>query len=82
MPRAWPSWIRGAIVALAAIVAAPTAARGSDGWSVTDPLVVGLAFLSNLAIHESGHHLIAEGVGAGDAKLNSSAMTTGRFFSA
>ncbi len=64
----------------AAVIAAPQAAPAADGWSATDPLAVGLAFLSNLAIHESGHYLIADGVGASDAKLKFFSQEDGAFF--
>ena len=65
---------------VAVVVAAPKGAQAAEGWSVTDPLAVGLAFLSNLAIHESGHYLIADGVGASDAKLKFFSQDDGAFF--
>lgn len=65
---------------VAAVVGAPSGAQAVDGWSAADPLAVGLAFLSNLAIHESGHYMIASGVGAGDAKLKFFSQEDGAFF--
>jgi len=62
------------------LILTPTTARSSEGWSVTDPLAIGLAFLSNLAIHESGHYLVAEGVGARDASLKFFIQEDGAFF--
>ncbi len=79
-----------AVVALAMLTLTPATARSSEGakqrssvtleWSVTDPLAIGLAFLSNIAIHESWHYLIAEGVGAGDATLKFFSQEDGAFF--
>ena len=65
---------------VAVVVATPTRAQAAEGWSVTDPLAIGLAFLGNLAIHESGHYLIADGVGASDAKLKFFNQDDGAFF--
>lgn len=69
-----------AAVGLAAAVSAPRPAAAEGGWSLADPLEIGLAFLTNLAIHESGHVLIAEGVGADKATLKFFGEEGGTYF--
>lgn len=75
----WKRWIGGGVVALAAVLGQPPDSRAEE-WSITDPLAVGLAFLTNLAVHESGHFMIADGVGAEDASLKFFSREQGTFF--
>jgi hypothetical protein len=80
MSHAWASWIGGGVVALTVVTTSPRPAHAFDRWSLTDPLEIGLAFVTNLAIHESGHHLIAEGVGASESRLKFFSQENGSFF--
>jgi hypothetical protein len=69
-----------AAVGLASVLTAPRPAAADDGWSLVDPLEIGLAFVTNLAIHESGHVLVAEGVGADKATFKFFGEENGSFF--
>lgn len=71
-------WVTAGIIAAALSAAPPTTQAGE--WSLADPLAVGLAFLTNLAVHESGHYMIADGVGARDASLKFFSQEDGAFF--
>lgn len=50
------------------------------GWGPVDLLQISMAFVTNLAIHESGHFIIAEGVGAQGNRLNFFSNKEGSFF--
>jgi len=50
------------------------------GWEPGDLLQIPIAFLTNLAIHESGHFIIAEGADAQDNTLNFFSEKEGSFF--
>jgi hypothetical protein len=63
----------------ASVLTAPDPRR-RRGWSLVDPLEIGLAFVTNLAIHESGHVLVAEGVGADKATFKFFGEENGSFF--
>jgi hypothetical protein len=69
-----------AAVGLASVLTTPRPAAADDGWSLVDPLKVGLAFVTNLAIHESGHILVAEGVGAEKTTFKFFGEENGSFF--
>lgn len=69
-----------AAVGLASVLSTPRPAAADAGWSFADPLQIGLAFVTNLAIHESGHLLIAEGVGADKATFKFFGEEDGAFF--
>lgn len=69
-----------AAVGLVSVLSAPRPAADDDGWSLADSLEIGLAFLTNLAIHESGHVVIAEGVGADKASFKFFGEENGSFF--
>jgi len=68
----------GAVLAVG-LAAKPARAETVGSW-LTDSLSVGLAFLTNLAIHESGHFLMAEGVGASETSLRFFSHQGGAFF--
>lgn len=69
-----------AAVGFVATAAEPrTAAAGDAAW-LTDSIEVGLAFVTNLAVHESGHVLIAEGVGARTAPPKFFGEENGSYF--
>ena len=69
-----------AAVGLASVLTTPRPATADNGWSLADPLEIGLAFVTNLAIHESGHILVAEGVGADKATFKFFGEDDGSFF--
>jgi len=46
----------------------------------SDALQIGAAFLTNLAVHEFGHEVVANNVGAEDSKLNFFKKSGGNFF--
>jgi hypothetical protein len=50
------------------------------GWEPGGLLQIPMAFLTNLAIHESGHFIIAEGADAQDNTLNFFSKKEGSFF--
>ena len=50
------------------------------GWGPGDVLQIPMAFLTNLAIHESGHFIIAEGANAQDNRLDFFSKKDGSFF--
>ncbi|MGH7273194.1 MAG: hypothetical protein ACREIQ_01880 [Nitrospiria bacterium] len=52
----------------------------SGEWGPGDLLQIPIAFLTNLAIHESGHFIIAEGADAQDNTLNFFSEKEGSFF--
>lgn len=64
---------------VAAAVEPPTVPAADSAW-LTDSIEVGLAFVTNLAIHESGHVLIAEGVGARTAPPKFFGEENGSYF--
>lgn len=65
---------------LVSVLNTPKPASADDGWSLIDPIEIGLAFVTNLAIHESGHVLVAEGVGADKASVKFFGEENGSFF--
>jgi len=69
-----------AALGLASVLTTPRPSAADDGWSLVDPLAIGLAFVTNLAIHESGHILVAEGVGADKATFKFFGEENGSFF--
>lgn len=73
-------WVGVAAVGLVFVLSTPKPASAGDGWSLMDPIEIGLAFVTNLAIHESGHVLVAEGVGADKATFKFFGEENGAFF--
>ncbi len=73
-------WVGVAAVGLASVLSAPRPAAAGDNWSLVGPLEIGLAFITNLALHESGHVLIAEGLGADEATFKFFGEENGSFF--
>jgi hypothetical protein len=69
-----------AAVGFVAMAAEPRTAAADDAAWLTDSLEVGLAFVTNLAVHESGHVLIAEGVGARTAAPKFFGEENGSYF--
>jgi hypothetical protein len=69
-----------AAVGFAATAAEPRTAAADDAAWLTDSIEVGLAFVTNLAVHESGHVLIAEGVGARTAPPKFFGEENGSYF--
>ena len=58
------------LVLLLLVLGMPQVAlSASDGWGPPDLLQIPMAFLTNLAIHESGHFIVAESLGAQDNTL-------------
>lgn len=80
MSRDLTIWVGVVAVGLAASVSEPRSAAAQDATWLTGPAEVGLAFLTNIAIHESGHVLIAEGVGADKATLKFFGEDNGVYF--
>jgi len=56
------------------------ALSASGGWGPPDLLPITMAFLTNLAIHESGHFIIAESLGAQENTLDFFSRKEGSFF--
>lgn len=79
-PRRVKCLVTAGALGVALVACTPSTGHSSQGWSLTDPLAVALAFATNLAIHESGHHLIASGVGANKATLKFFGEDDGVFF--
>lgn len=73
-------WVGMAAVGLASILTVPRDAEAGNGSSLVAPLEVGLAFVTNLAVHEFGHVLVAEGVGADKATFKFFGEEDGSFF--
>ncbi|MFZ5875935.1 MAG: hypothetical protein ACOYXU_05940 [Nitrospirota bacterium] len=69
-----------AAVGLVATATGTRPAAAGDGAWFTKSIEVGLAFVTNLAVHESGHVLIAEGVGAQSASLKFFGEDNGSYF--
>jgi hypothetical protein len=80
MSRRWTIWTTVAAVGLVAAASGPRSAAADDAAWLTDSLEVGLAFVTNLAVHESGHVLIAEGAGARSASLKFFGEENGSYF--
>lgn len=80
MSRGRTVWVGVAAVGLASVLSAPRPAAAGDGWTLLDPIEIGLAFVTNLALHESGHVLIAEGLGAEEATFKFFGEENGSFF--
>lgn len=80
MSRARKIWAGVAAVGLVSVLSTPKPAAADNGWSLIDPLEIGLAFVTNLAIHEAGHVLMAEGVGAESATFKFFGEENGSFF--
>lgn len=80
MSRTRTFWVGVTVVGLASVLSTPRPVAADAGWSLADPLQIGLAFVTNLAIHESGHLLIAEGVGADNATFKFFGEEDGSFF--
>ncbi len=72
-------WVGVAAVGLASVLSTPRPAAADD-WSIVDSLEIGLAFVTNLALHESGHVLIAEGLGADETTFKFFGEENGSFF--
>lgn len=49
-------------------------------WGLGDFFQVALAFVTNLTVHESGHYIVAEGLGAQDNTLHFFSQEEGSFF--
>jgi hypothetical protein len=74
------SWIGSIATGLAIAAAGPESAAAQEHPWFAAPLDIGLAFLTNLAVHESGHVMIAEGVGADKATLKFFGEDDGVYF--
>lgn len=59
-----------------------SAGRDFIEWpsKLSDALQIGAAFLTNLAVHEFGHEIVADNVGAEDSQVNFFKKSGGNFF--
>jgi hypothetical protein len=80
MSRRWTIWMHVAAVGLVAAATWTRPAAAADRAWFSTSLEVGLAFMTNLAVHESGHVLIAAGAGARSATLKFFGEDNGSYF--